>query len=132
MKRLANACQKLTLLTVKKKDVLHNHFHVIVDVNDEMFHFESRSSLEEDDRNFQQVSLVSIGAKNKVSVQSGEKIQERVKHASKEGTNFSNDHCWFQNDRVLWREKLVGNRHKYMAHSTKNNHKDSWQGESYF
>ena len=97
-----------------------------------MFQSESRSSLEEDDKKLQQISLVSIGAENKVSVQSGAKIQERVKHASKEGSNFSNYHCWFQNGRVLWRENLVRNRHKYMAHSTKNFHEDNWQGESYF
>ena len=29
-------------------------------------------------------------------------------------------------------KKLVGNRHKYMAHSAKNFHKNSWQGEPYF
>ena len=88
--------------------------------------------MEEDDKMLQKVSLVSIGAENKVSVQSGEKIQEREKHARKEGTNFSKGHCWFQNGRVLWQENLVRNRHKYMAHSEKNRHKDSWQGESYF
>ena len=41
-------------------------------------------------------------------------------------------HCWFQNGRVLWRENLVRNRHKYMARSAKNHHEENWQGESYF
>ena len=117
---------------VKQKYFVCNAFHVIVDINDDMFQSESKSSLEEDDKMLHKVSLVSIGAENKVSVQSGARIQEREKHASKEGTNFSMDQCWFQNGRLVWRENLVRIRHKYMAHSAKIRHVDSWQGESYF
>ena len=60
--------------------------------------------MEEDDKMLQKVPLVSIGAENKVSVQGGAKIQERVKHASKEGTNFSMDQCWFHNG-IIYGEK---------------------------
>ena len=80
---------------VKQKYFVHYPFHVIVDVNDDMFQPENRSSLEEDDKMLQKVPLVSIGAENKVSVQSGARIQEREKHARKEDTNFSMGQCWF-------------------------------------
>ena len=92
---------------------------------------ESRSSLE-DDKMLQKVPLVSINAKNKVSVQSGARIQEKEKHASKEDTKFSMGQCWFQNGKLVWRENLVEIRRKYMAHLSKILHEDSWQGESYF
>ena len=68
---------------IKKFFFLHNPFHVVVDVNNQLFQYERMSSWEEDDKKLQQVSLVSIGAENKVLVQSGAKIQERVKHARK-------------------------------------------------
>ena len=42
------------------------------------------------------------------------------------------DQCWFHNGRLVWQENLVGIRHKYMAHSAKIRHVDSFQGESYF
>ena len=93
LKRLFNASQNLTLLMIKKKYFVHNPFHVISYVNDETFQCESKSSLEEDDKMLHKVSLVSIGAENKVLMQSGAKIQDREKHASKEYTNFSMGHC---------------------------------------
>ena len=62
---------------------------------------------------------MSIGAENEVSVQSGARFHEMEKNARKEGTKFSKGYFWFQNGRLVWRENLVGIRHKYMAHSTK-------------
>ena len=37
LKRLVNASQNLTLLMIKKKYFVHNPFHVIADINDDMF-----------------------------------------------------------------------------------------------
>ena len=88
--------------------------------------------MKEDDKQLQQLSLVSIGAENKVLVQDGAKVQERAKQLDKEGTKFSNDHCWFQRGMVQWRTNLVRNRHKYKANSAKNRHKDRMKGESNF
>ena len=83
LKRFVNASQNLTLLMVKQKKFVHNPFHVIDDVNDDMFQFESRSSLEQDDKMLQKMPLVSISAKNRVSVQSGARIQNMEMHARK-------------------------------------------------
>ena len=80
----------------------------------------------------QKVPLVSIGAENKVSVQGGARIREKENHSRKEGTKFSMGHCQFQNGRLVWRENLVEIRCKYIAHSAKIRHEDSWQGESQF
>ena len=48
-----------------------------------MFQSESRSSFEEDEKMFHKVSLVSISVENKVSLQSGARIEEREKKAWK-------------------------------------------------
>ena len=47
---------------------------------------DNSSSLKEDDNLLHKVPLVSIGAKNKVSVQSSARFHEVERHASKEGT----------------------------------------------
>ena len=94
LKMLVNASQNLTLLMIKQKYFVHNPFHVIADVNDDMFQPESKSSFE-DDKILRKVPLVSIGAENKVSLQSGARIQKMETRARKEDTNFSMGQCWF-------------------------------------
>ena len=71
---------------VKQQDFVQFHFHIIVDINDDMFQSDNSSSLKEDDKMLHKIPLVSIGAKNEVSVQSGAKFHEKEKHGSKEGT----------------------------------------------
>ena len=68
---------------------------MIFDINDGMFQSDNSSSLKEDDNMLHKVPLVSIGAENEVSVQSGARVHEMERHASKEGTQFSKGHCWF-------------------------------------
>ena len=117
---------------IKQIYLLHHHFQTNVDVCNELFQFESRLSLKEDEKQLQQSILVLNVAENKVSVQEVEKVQERVKKLEKEGTIFRNDHCWFQKGMVQWRANLVRFRHKYKVNSKKNCHKDKMQGESNF
>ena len=50
MKRLVNASQKFTLMMIKQREVLHNPFHENFDLCNELFQFESRLSLKEDDK----------------------------------------------------------------------------------
>ena len=78
------------------------------------------------------VPLVSIGTENEVLVQSGAIFHVMERHARKYGTKFSKSHCWFQNGRLVWRENLVGIRHKYMANSPKIRHEDSWKVRKIF
>ena len=77
MKRLVNASQKLTLMMIKQREVLHNPFHANNDVYNDLFQFESRLSLKEDDKKLQQSTLVSNGAENKVLVKEVAKVKER-------------------------------------------------------
>ena len=73
----------MTLLMVKQQDFVHLPFHDIVD---DMFQLDNSLSLKEDDIMLHKVPLVSIGAENKVSVQSSARVHEMERHASKEGT----------------------------------------------
>ena len=116
-------------MMIKQREVLQNHFHVNYDVNNELFQFESRLSLRQDDKQLQQSTLAFNSAKKKVSVQEVAKVQERTKKLGKEGTGFRNVHCWFSKGMVQWRRNLVKNRHKFKA-KAKNRHKDRMQGEN--
>ena len=80
---------------------------------------DNSSSLKEYDIMLHKVPLVSIGAEDEVLVKRSARVHEMERHASKEGTRFSMGQCWFQNGRFLWRENLVGIRHKYRAHAEK-------------
>ena len=102
MKRLVNESQNLTLMIIKQRKVLHNPFQTNVDICNDLFQFESRLSLKEDDKQLQQSTLVLNGTENKVSEQEVEKVQERAKKLDKEGTRFRNDQCWCQKYMVQW------------------------------
>ena len=54
---------------IKQREALHNPFQKNIDVCNELFQFEIRLYLKEDEKQFQQSTLVLNGAENKVSVQ---------------------------------------------------------------
>lgn len=101
LKRLVNASQNLTLLMVKQQDFVQFHFHIIADINDDMFKSDNSSSLKEDDKRLHKVPLVSIDAENEVSVQSSVRFHEKERHATKDGTQFDMGQCWFQNSNYI-------------------------------
>lgn len=69
LKRLVNASQNLTLLMVKQQDFVQFPFHIIANINDDMFQFDNSLPLKEDDRRLHKIPLVLIGAENEVLVQ---------------------------------------------------------------
>ena len=119
-------------MLIKQREIVHNPFHVYADVNNQLFQSEGRLSLKEDDKKLQQLSLVLIGAGNKVSVQEGAKIQERVKHPEEKAQSSTMIITGFRRAWYYGEETWSGINTSTRLIQKKNLHKDRMQGESNF